>query len=113
VSDPSRKDAAVSGTDPWLPNDPAKLLVADPTRREPISFQSDGNRLAGHLYRPPKAAPGSEARDRHDRSGASVKEQTLPQYGEASPTPATRCSHSTRVGSARAVASRASTTTRG
>jgi hypothetical protein len=32
-----------------LLRDPAKLLVADPTRREPISFETDGDRLAGHL----------------------------------------------------------------
>ncbi|HEY8466643.1 MAG TPA: alpha/beta hydrolase [Solirubrobacterales bacterium] len=69
--------------DPFLPDDPANLLVADPTRREPVSFDASGNRLAGHLYRPPEVRPGT-------RTGgivmcgpiSSVKEQTLPHYAE-------------------------------
>jgi fermentation-respiration switch protein FrsA (DUF1100 family) len=70
-------------TDPWLPDDPSKLLVADPGRRESISFESEGNRLAGHLYRPPHAAPG-EATPGIVMTGpvSSVKEQTLPHYAE-------------------------------
>ena len=40
--------------DPWLPQDSSKLLVADPAKREPVSFDSDGHRLAAHLYRPPE-----------------------------------------------------------
>jgi uncharacterized protein len=70
-------------TDPWLPDDASNLLVADPGRREPISFESDGNRLAGHLYRPPQAAPG-QATPGIVMAGpvSSVKEQTLPHYAE-------------------------------
>jgi uncharacterized protein len=73
----------MNDTDPWLPDDPSKLLVADPGRREPISFESDGNRLAGHIYRPPQAAPG-EVTPGIVMTGpvSSVKEQTLPHYGE-------------------------------
>lgn len=70
-------------TDPWLPDDPSKLLVADPRRREPIAFESDRNRLAGHLYRPPRAAPGRPT-PAIVMAGpvSSVKEQTLPHYAE-------------------------------
>jgi pimeloyl-ACP methyl ester carboxylesterase len=73
----------MTGTDPWLPDDPAKLLVADPGRREPISFESDGHRLAAHLYRPPQAVRG-EVTPGIVMTGpvSSVKEQTLPHYGE-------------------------------
>jgi uncharacterized protein len=73
----------MTDTDPWLPEDPANLLVADPTRREPISFESDGNRLAAHLYRPPQAEPG-EVTPGIVMTGpvSSVKEQTLPHYAE-------------------------------
>jgi uncharacterized protein len=73
----------MNDTDPWLPDDRSKLLVADPRRREPISFESDRNRLAGHVYRPPQAAPG-KATPAIVMVGpvSSVKEQTLPHYGE-------------------------------
>jgi uncharacterized protein len=91
-------------SDPWLPADPANLLVADPARRESISFESDGNRLAAHLYRPPGAS-GKTPGIVMTGPVSSVKEQTLPHYGERLP--------STRAGSARARASRASTTTPG
>lgn len=70
-------------SDPFLPDDPANLLVADPARHEPVSFAASGNRLAGHLYRPPGAEPGVRT------AGivmcgpiSSVKEQTLPHYAE-------------------------------
>ena len=69
--------------DPFLPQDPAHLLVADPDRRTATDFVSDGRRLAAHLYRPPQAAPGQPT------PGivmcgpvSSVKEQTLPHYAE-------------------------------
>jgi uncharacterized protein len=69
--------------DPWLPEDPAQLLVADPAKREPVSFGSDGHLLAAHLYRPPEAVDG-EATPGIVMAGpvSSVKEQTLPHYGE-------------------------------
>jgi fermentation-respiration switch protein FrsA (DUF1100 family) len=67
----------------YLPSDRADLLRADLNRRTAVRFKSDGIALAGHLYRPPRAAPG-------DRTPAlamlgpfsSVKEQTLPHYAE-------------------------------
>src|SRR5688572_20351243 len=70
----------MSDIDPWLPSDPSKLLVADPRRREPVWIESDGNRLAGHLYRP---ATG-EVTPAIVMCGpiSSVKEQTLPHYAE-------------------------------
>jgi dienelactone hydrolase len=73
----------VTDTDPWLPRDPANLLVADPARCEPISFDSDGNRLAAHLYRPPQARR-AEVTPGIVMIGpvSSVKEQTLPHYAE-------------------------------
>jgi uncharacterized protein len=67
-------------TDPWLPDDPSKLLVADPRRREPVFFDSAGHRLAGHLYRP--AAPGPTPAIVMTGPVSSVKEQTLPHYAE-------------------------------
>jgi uncharacterized protein len=69
--------------DPFLPKEPARLLVADPDRRVRTSFDSDGHRLAAHLYRPRDAQPGQPT------PGivmcgpvSSVKEQTLPHYAE-------------------------------
>jgi uncharacterized protein len=57
------------------------LPSVDPGVRESVRFRSDGLELAGHLYRPPEAAPG-------ERTAAlvmagpttSVKEETLPHY---------------------------------
>ncbi len=70
-------------TDPFLPQDPANLLVADPTRRQATSFDSDGHRLAAHLYRPPQAQPG-QSTPGIVMCGpvSSVKEQTLPHYAQ-------------------------------
>lgn len=56
-------------------------LTADPARRTPVRFPGPVAELAGHLYRPPTAAPDA-------RTPAvalcgpisSVKEQTLPHY---------------------------------
>lgn len=74
---------SMSERDPWLPQDPAQLLSADPARRQPVSFESEGQRLAGHLYRPPDVADG-EPTPGIVMAGpvSSVKEQTLPHYGE-------------------------------
>jgi fermentation-respiration switch protein FrsA (DUF1100 family) len=73
----------MSTTDHWLPENPADLLVADPARREPVAFDSDGHRLAAHLYRPPGAAP-TVVTPGIVMCGpvSSVKEQTLPHYAE-------------------------------
>jgi uncharacterized protein len=69
--------------DPFLPQPPARLLVADPARREATSFDSDGLRLAAHVYRPADREPGQPT------PGivmcgpvSSVKEQTLPHYAQ-------------------------------
>jgi uncharacterized protein len=70
-------------SDYFLPADPADLLHADPSRRQPVTFSVRGVSIAGHLYRPPGADPGA-------RTAAvalcgpisSVKEQTLPHYAE-------------------------------
>jgi fermentation-respiration switch protein FrsA (DUF1100 family) len=78
---PSIADMAAS--DPFLPQPPAQLLVADPERRRPITVSSDGVRLAAHLYRPPHVAAG-EPTPGIVMCGpvSSVKEQTLPHYAE-------------------------------
>lgn len=57
------------------------LPGVDPAVREPIRFQSDGLGLAGHLYRPPRAAAG-ERTPALVMAGpmTSVKEETLPHY---------------------------------
>jgi fermentation-respiration switch protein FrsA (DUF1100 family) len=76
-------DARITPSDPFLPDDLSNLLVADPSRREPVVFDASGNRLAGHLYRPPDADPGG-ATPGIVMCGptSSVKEQTLPHYAE-------------------------------
>jgi uncharacterized protein len=62
---------------------PENQLVADPSRRQDLSFVSDGLRLAGHLYRPPNAG-GTQRTPAIVMCGpaSSVKEQTLPHYAE-------------------------------
>ena len=80
---PVREPAAAPPRADYLPADPTQLLRADPNRRTPVRFKSDGVLLAGHLYRPRASAPT-------DRTPAiamvgpfsSVKEQTLPHYAE-------------------------------
>jgi fermentation-respiration switch protein FrsA (DUF1100 family) len=60
---------------------PNVLPSVDPSVRESVRFRSDGLELAGHIYRPPEAAPG-------ERTAAlviagpttSVKEETVPHY---------------------------------
>jgi uncharacterized protein len=70
-------------TDPFLPQPPAILLVADPARREPITFVSGGIPVAGHIYRPQMAEPGQTTPGIvMCGPSSSVKEQTLPHYGE-------------------------------
>jgi fermentation-respiration switch protein FrsA (DUF1100 family) len=57
------------------------LPSVDPSVHDDVRFQSDGVTLAGHIYRPPTAAPG-------ERTAAlvaagpttSVKEETVPHY---------------------------------
>jgi fermentation-respiration switch protein FrsA (DUF1100 family) len=58
-------------------------LVSDPSRRTATSLESDGVRLAAHLYRPPQAAAG-EVTPGIVMCGpvSSVKEQTLPHYAQ-------------------------------
>jgi uncharacterized protein len=58
-------------------------LVADPSRRTPVFFDSDGLRIAAHLYRPPGAAAGQRTPAvAMNGPFSSVKEQTLPHYAE-------------------------------
>jgi fermentation-respiration switch protein FrsA (DUF1100 family) len=66
----------------FLPDDPDNLLVADPSRRSSVTFESAGVTLAGHLYRPPGVK--SERTPAVALCGpiSSVKEQTLPHYAE-------------------------------
>lgn len=67
----------------YVPDRPAGFLQAKPERRSAVTFLSDGIQLAGHLYRPPQAAP-------HERTPgiamcgpiSNVKEMTLPHYAE-------------------------------
>jgi uncharacterized protein len=68
--------------DPWLPTDPAVLLVADASRREATSFPSDGHELAAHLYRPTDAATVPTPGIVMCGPVSSVKEQTLPHYAQ-------------------------------
>jgi fermentation-respiration switch protein FrsA (DUF1100 family) len=77
--------ALADGSDPryYVPADARDLLHADPSRRAAVRFSSGGLTLAGHLYRPPQAAPDART------AGivmcgpfSSVKEQTLPHYAE-------------------------------
>jgi fermentation-respiration switch protein FrsA (DUF1100 family) len=77
------EDPCITQSDPSLPDDLSNLLVADPSRRQPLAFDAGDNRLAGHLYRPPGADP------RQSTPGivmcgpiSSVKEQTVPHYAE-------------------------------
>jgi fermentation-respiration switch protein FrsA (DUF1100 family) len=67
----------------YLPNDPRNLLHANPSRRIPVPFPSDGLTLAGHLYRPP-AIPAGQLTAGLVMCGpiSSVKEQTVPHYAE-------------------------------
>ncbi len=67
----------------YLPKDPQLLLHADPSRRVPVSFLSDGLHLAGHLYRPP-SVPAGQVTASIVMCGpiSSVKEQTVPHYAE-------------------------------
>lgn len=60
---------------------PENALRADPSRREPVSYASDGLKIAAHLYRP---ANGGARTPGIVMCGpfSSVKEQTLPHYAE-------------------------------
>jgi uncharacterized protein len=59
------------------------LLRADPARRAPVRFASDGVGLAAHLFRPAGLA-NRDAAPAIVMAGpaSSVKEQTLPHYAE-------------------------------
>jgi uncharacterized protein len=53
---PSRLAEPPDAPEQYYQASPGRQLVADPARRRPTDFTSDGVRLAGHLYRPPRAA---------------------------------------------------------
>ncbi len=90
------------------------FLRADPQRRIDVRFPSAGAELAGHLYRPPRAAP-DERTPAVALCGpiSSVKEQTLPHYAELLADAGYTALRSTRAASATATASRGRATTRG
>jgi len=71
------------GPERYYVADAEHQLVADPDRRQRVNFRSDGVQLAGHLYRPPRAAEG-EPTPAVIMCGpaSSVKEQTLPHYAQ-------------------------------
>jgi fermentation-respiration switch protein FrsA (DUF1100 family) len=67
----------------YLPSDRGRLLKADPSRRVPVSFQSSGLKLAGHLYRPRGAKAGARTPGVVLTGPiSSVKEQTVPHYAQ-------------------------------
>jgi uncharacterized protein len=79
---PTTAAMAEPGDDPhYLPADQNNLLHADPSRRTPVRFTSEGLTLAGHLYRPAHAG-ANERTAGIAMCGpfSSVKEQTLPHY---------------------------------
>lgn len=81
---PTAAAAADPPEDPhYLPADPANLLRADPSRRQPVRFKSAGPH-ARRRPLPPARRGGrrAHARHRHVRPVSSVKEQTLPHYAE-------------------------------
>jgi uncharacterized protein len=67
----------------YLPSEPARLLKADPARRTAVIFRSANLKLAGHLYRPPKAAAATRTPGVVLAGPiSSVKEQTVPHYAQ-------------------------------
>lgn len=59
-----------------------RILKADPTLRVAVEFQSDGIRLAGHLYRSLETAVGSSPAVVLCGPISNVKELTVPHYAE-------------------------------
>lgn len=58
-------------------------LCADPTRRVPISYTSEGLRVAAHVYRPPLADAGERTPGIVIPGPiTSVKEETVPHYAQ-------------------------------
>jgi uncharacterized protein len=80
---PSRLVEPPDAPERYYQASPGRQLVADPARRRRVDFVSDGVRLAGHLYRPPRAVD-AEPTPAIVMCGpaSSVKEQTLPHYAE-------------------------------
>lgn len=80
---PSRLAEPFDSPEQYYQAGPGQQLVADPARRRRTDFVSDGVRLAGHLYRPRRAAE-REQTPAIVMCGpsSSVKEQTLPHYAE-------------------------------
>jgi fermentation-respiration switch protein FrsA (DUF1100 family) len=80
---PARLAEPVDAPERYYVADADHQLVADPARREPVRFVSEGLLLAGHLYRPPEAAEGTRTPGIIMCGPASsVKEQTLPHYAQ-------------------------------
>lgn len=79
------RQAVAQGNDSryFQAQDPKNQLRADPTRRIPVRYLSEGLTVAAHLYRPP-AAREDERTPGLVMPGpiSSVKEETVPHYAE-------------------------------
>ncbi|QSQ22888.1 alpha/beta hydrolase [Pyxidicoccus parkwayensis] len=78
-------EAAREGNDPsyFQARAPEDQLRANPSRRTPVRFTSEGLSLAGHLYRPPDVTPDTITPGIVMAGPlSSVKEQTVPHYAE-------------------------------
>jgi len=75
--------ALAQGNDPryFQAQDPPNQLRADPSRRETVSYLSEGLRVAAHLYRP-RGASGRLPALIVPGPISSVKEETVPHYAE-------------------------------
>src|SRR4029450_1320415 len=80
---PSRLVEPPDAPEQYYQASPDRQLVADPARRRRTDFVSDGVRLAGHLYRPPRAVDAEPTPAvRMGAPSRSAKEPTLPPYAE-------------------------------
>jgi hypothetical protein len=59
---PSRLVEPPDAPERYYQASPDRQPVADPARRRPVDFVSDGVRLAGHRYRPPAPPPNRPQR---------------------------------------------------
>ncbi len=77
--------AITQGNDPryFQAHEAANQLHADPSRRSPVTYKSEGLTIAAHLYRPPNARDG-ERTPGIVMPGpiSSVKEETVPHYAQ-------------------------------
>ncbi len=79
------RQAVTQGNDSryFQAQDTKNQLRADPTRRIPVTYQSEGLTVAAHLYRPPTARDGERTPGLVIPGPiSSVKEETVPHYAE-------------------------------